>query len=158
MGIFNRFKKNQKKDDSQPAAAVKREENKEEKKEEKGKKEVLLQDKPEAVSVGAAKKDKSESRRPAITGVLLRPIITEKSTSLGILNQYVFAVSAGANKISVAKAIEYRYGIKPLSVNILNYFGKSVHYGRTRGRTSDWRKAIITLPQGKAIDIYEQVK
>ena len=89
--------------------------------------------------------------------VLVKPLITEKATNLGAHNKYVFVVSLGANKISVAQAIEAAYGVKPLKVNLSNVSGKKVARGKVRGQRKDWRKAVVTLPQGKTIKIYEGV-
>ena len=89
--------------------------------------------------------------------VLIKPLITEKATNQSAHNKYVFVVSLKANKISVAKAIEDTYGIKPIKVNIANADGKKVARGKVRGQRKDWRKAIVTLPQGQTIKIYEGV-
>ncbi|MEI7452014.1 MAG: 50S ribosomal protein L23 [Candidatus Falkowbacteria bacterium] len=89
--------------------------------------------------------------------VLVKPLITEKAANLGHLNKYVFMVDRDANKIEVAKAINAIYGIKPTSVNIINNIGKTVTRGRIAGKKKDWRKAIVTLPKGKSISIYEGV-
>src|SRR3989344_1672742 len=83
--------------------------------------------------------------------VLLKPLVTEKATDLGKLNQYVFAVAKDANKISVAKAVWQLYGVKPIRVNLLNQRGKAVSRGRISGRRRDWKKAVVTLPAGKQI-------
>ena len=97
------------------------------------------------------------TKRPSLyaSRVLLHPLMTEKSTILTGFNQYAFMIDKKANKISVAKAIEEVYGIKPVSVNIMNNLGKQVRSGRRLSRRKNWKKAIITLPTGKTIDIYE---
>jgi len=89
--------------------------------------------------------------------VLVKPLVTEKVSNLAVLNKYVFAVARSANKIEVAKAIKEIYGIKPIGVNIMNRLGKKARYGRVSGRRKDWKKAIITLPKGETIKIYEGV-
>ncbi|MDD4332736.1 MAG: 50S ribosomal protein L23 [Patescibacteria group bacterium] len=89
--------------------------------------------------------------------IIVKPIITEKVTNLGVENKYAFAVARKANKIEIAKAIEETYGIKPLAVNIINMKGKQVRYGRMAGKRKDWKKAIVTLPEGKTIKVYEGV-
>lgn len=89
--------------------------------------------------------------------VLVRPLITEKATNLVNIGKYVFVVSVNANKISVARAIEATYGVKPVSVNMINMDGKKVSRGRVSGQRSDWRKAIVTLKKGDTIKIYEGV-
>lgn len=89
--------------------------------------------------------------------VLVKPLVTEKAADLGALNKYAFVVTSDANKIEIAKAIEAAYGVKPLKVNVSNVSGKKVARGRIRGQRSDWRKAIVTLPKGQEIRIYEGV-
>jgi len=140
MGIFN-FKKEADKQETK-AAATKAAGVKAEPKKEAAVKKI------EAI-------DAKDKKGQPIFGVLLRPIVTERTSALNALNQYVFEVASSANKITVAKAVFFRYGIKPVRVNISNYPGHSVRYGRNIGRTKSWKKAIITLPEGKSINIYE---
>lgn len=89
--------------------------------------------------------------------VLVKPLITEKASNLGVQNKYVFEVSEGANKIEITKAVNEVYGIQPIAVNIVRVSGKKVRQGRITGKRKNWKKAIITLPQGKTINIYEGV-
>jgi large subunit ribosomal protein L23 len=89
--------------------------------------------------------------------VLVKPLITEKATEIGALNKYVFEVEKNANKIEIAKAINEVYGVKPLDINIIRMKGKKVRYVRTLGKKKDWKKAIVTLEEGKTIKIYEGV-
>lgn len=100
------------------------------------------------------KKDKVNGRAYQI---LVKPLITEKAAAMGVESKYVFEVFKSANKIEIAKAIEEVYGVKPIGVNIVNKLGKKVRTGRIMGRRKDWKKAIITLPKGKTINIYEGV-
>lgn len=89
--------------------------------------------------------------------ILARPLVTEKATDLGVLNKYVFEVFSKANKIEVARAVFEIYGVKPVSVNIVNVKGKVIVRGRHSGKRKDWRKAIVTLPKGKTIKVYEGI-
>jgi large subunit ribosomal protein L23 len=89
--------------------------------------------------------------------VLVKPLITEKAGILGQENKYVFEVAVDTNKIEVAKAVEEVYGVKPVAVNIMNRQGKKVRRGRTFGKRKDWKKAIVELPEGKTISVYEGV-
>lgn len=90
--------------------------------------------------------------------VLLRPIISEKAShQQTLVNQYFFMVDMKANKIEVAKAVKAVYGIKPVAVNIIKMEGKRSYRGRTVGKRKDWKKAIVTLPKGKTITLYEGV-
>jgi|WetSurMetagenome_2_1015567.scaffolds.fasta_scaffold00745_12 large subunit ribosomal protein L23 len=89
--------------------------------------------------------------------VLLRPLVTEKGSHMGVENKYLFEVDYNTNKIEVAKAIESAYGIKPVKVNMMKFEGKVIRRGRTEGRRKRWKKAIVTLPAGKSIQIYEGI-
>ena len=96
-----------------------------------------------------------DKKNKEVFGVLLKPIITERTSALNALNQYVFAVAETANKITISDAVLSRYGIRPIRVNVSNYPGHSIRYGKNIGRTKSWKKAIVTLPEGKPINIYE---
>ena len=89
--------------------------------------------------------------------IIVKPLVTEKVSGLGALNKYVFAVAKNTNKIEVAKAIKEIYGIKPVSVNVVRMMGKKARYGRISGKRKDWKKAIVTLPKGETIKVYEGV-
>jgi large subunit ribosomal protein L23 len=91
------------------------------------------------------------------SGIVVRPLVTEKTAVLASQNTYVFVVSNKANKVSIATAIKGMYGIRPTSVNIQNVRGKRVRFGKIKGRRKGWKKAIVTLPKGKTIDVYEGV-
>lgn len=91
------------------------------------------------------------------SSVILAPHVTEKSAHLASQSQYVFRVAVKANKIQIAQAIRAMYGVVPTSVNIQNFDGKKVRYGRTKGERKNWKKAIVSLPEGKTIEVYEGV-
>lgn len=102
-------------------------------------------------------KTKGAVKFSEVNRLLVKPLVTEKATALATENKYVFVVAKTANKISVAKAIQAVYGIKPVDVNIVNMKGKRVARGRIRGQRKDWKKAIVTLAKGDTIAIYEGV-
>ncbi|PWB38518.1 MAG: 50S ribosomal protein L23 [Parcubacteria group bacterium] len=89
--------------------------------------------------------------------VLLRPLISEKSTIGASLNKYVFEVSRGSNKVEIKKAIADIYGVKPLSVNIINEDSHQARFGRHMGKTKKIKKAIVTLKKGQTIKLYEGI-
>lgn len=89
--------------------------------------------------------------------ILIKPLITEKATTLVEKGKYVFIVSLNANKIEVAKTVSDVYGVKVDSVNIINMEGKRVLRGRIKGKRSDFKKAIVTLKKGESIQLYEGV-
>ncbi|MFH1713301.1 MAG: 50S ribosomal protein L23 [Candidatus Jacksonbacteria bacterium] len=92
-----------------------------------------------------------------LADVLIKPIVTEKSTNLSGQNKYVFLVNNRANKNQIIAAIKAVYQIKPTLINIINKKGKKVKFGKIQGQRKDIKKAIVTLPKGKKLDIYEGV-
>ncbi len=94
--------------------------------------------------------------------VLISPMITEKMTNLAAdKGKYGFLVSPSANKIEIAKAIEKRFEVHVVNVRTINHPGKSKTQfrksGKFTGRTSKFKKAIITLKEGEKIELFEQV-
>jgi len=89
--------------------------------------------------------------------VLIKPLVTEKSAIAEHGNKYSFMVAKTANKNQIKIAIEEIYGVKPSQVNVANIEGRRVRFGRTMGKRNDYKKAIITLPEGKTIDIHTGV-
>lgn len=94
--------------------------------------------------------------------IIIKPVITEKMTDLGEkLNRYGFIVNKKANKIQIKKAVEDFYGVDVLTVNTMNYSGKEksrfTKGGVISGRTSAYKKAIVTLAQGETIDFYSNI-
>ncbi len=89
--------------------------------------------------------------------VLVRPLVTEKSAVAESVGKYSFIVHKDANKNQVKAAVMEIYGVKPASVHVANVDGRRVRFGRAAGRRSDYKKAIVTLPAGKTIDIHAGV-
>ncbi len=88
--------------------------------------------------------------------IILRPIMTEKSTMLkDAYNKYTFVVHKSANKILIKDAIKSLFDVTPLKVNILNVRGKKKRVRYKYGYTASYKKAIITLKQGDKISIFE---
>ena len=85
--------------------------------------------------------------------VVVKPIITEKSTLVGEHNQLVFEVAKTASKPEIKAAIEALFGVKVTAVNTLVQKGKTKRWrGRPYQRT-DLKKAIVTLAEGQSIDV-----
>jgi large subunit ribosomal protein L23 len=116
-----------------------------------------LYSQPKTAKAKDVKKDQIKVAYGNAYRIIAKPLVTEKVSNLGALNKYVFAVALNANKIEVAKAIKEVYGVKPTGVNIVNMGGKKARYGRISGQRKDWKKAIVTLPKGETIKVYEGV-
>ena len=86
--------------------------------------------------------------------IIIAPVITEKSQSLASNGKtYVFKVASSANKIQIKSAIESLFGVKVASVNTLNTKAKDKRVGRYTGKTKTYKKAIVTLVDGLAIEM-----
>ncbi len=92
-----------------------------------------------------------------IYDVIRRPVITEKSNAMsGEFNQYVFEVAPNANKIQIREAVEVMFDVEVLKVNTMVMPAKRGRRGRKWYRRSkQWKKAIVTLPSGQTIGIFE---
>ena len=98
--------------------------------------------------------------------IIVRPIVTEKTVQAGAQNKYTFEVKRTANKYEIAWALEFiqaeaRNPINVVAVNTLVVKGTQ-RRGRffkraNQGRTSDWKKAIVTLQEGQTIELVEGV-
>ena len=87
--------------------------------------------------------------------ILIRPIVTETSTALMEQGKYTFRVPLAATKIQIRQAVEQIFKVKVQAVNTMRYEGKLKRMGRTQGRRSDWKKAVVTLKPGEAIELFE---
>ena len=90
--------------------------------------------------------------------IVRRALITEKGTTLREKqNQYHFEVARDANKIEIKRAIETIFSVKVGSVRTQQLRGKLKRQGRSSGRRSDWKKAIVTLKPDQKIELFEQI-
>ena len=89
--------------------------------------------------------------------VLIRSLVSEKSTMQESMGQYTFVVAKDANKVAIKNAIQQVYGVMPKRIRVMHYEGKRMRFGKNKGKRSDWKKAVAYLPKGKSIDIHEGV-
>ena len=87
--------------------------------------------------------------------IIIRPLITDKSTTLMAEGKYVFEVAKAANKIEIAKAVSEIFKVKVADVNTINVEGKKKRMGRFVGKRSDFKKAIVKLAAGETIEFFE---
>lgn len=93
--------------------------------------------------------------------IILRPLITEKSTILRDSNKYAFVVDRKATKPQIRQAAEELFDIQGdiLKVRTMHVRGKPkgkmLRY--QRGRKPHWKKAIITLREGATIEAFETI-
>ncbi|MBI3534725.1 MAG: 50S ribosomal protein L23 [Deltaproteobacteria bacterium] len=88
--------------------------------------------------------------------VILRPLISEKSTALAELaNKYVFQVANGANKNEIRDTVQRLFNVRVKKVHTLVVHGKVKRYGKTVKKESNWKKAVVTLMAGSKIEIFQ---
>ncbi|NLY25793.1 MAG: 50S ribosomal protein L23 [Bacteroidales bacterium] len=95
--------------------------------------------------------------------VIVKPIFTEKQTALTdkFENRFGFIVAPSANKVAIKNAVEALYNVHVESVNTMKYDGKvKSRYSKSGvifGRTSAYKKAIVTLKKGETIDLFSNI-
>jgi large subunit ribosomal protein L23 len=94
-------------------------------------------------------------------GILKKPLVTEKVSSLNEKGKYGFIVDPDANKVEIKKAVEKQYGVNVERVNTMLVMGKKktryTKAGVLAGRKPSYKKAIVTLATGEVIDFYSNV-
>lgn len=118
-----------------------------EKKTEEVKKEAVKSEKK-------VKKTKTETNNP-VYGILISPIVTEKTAKDEAQAKYTFLVNDSATKLQIKKAFLTRYGLEPIKINVVNNLGKIKRFGGRYGKRKDFRKAIVTLAKGQSVNVYD---
>ena len=85
--------------------------------------------------------------------VILKPLVTEKSSVLSEYNKMVFSVPINATKLEVKSSIEKIFSVKVKSVNTILLKGKIKRFKGVLGKRSNTKKAIVTLAPGNTIDL-----
>ena len=87
--------------------------------------------------------------------IIIKPVLSEKTTDMAEQNKYVFRVSMKANKHSIKKAIKEIFNVNPVKINVMKVRGRKKRVRYQYGYTTSWKKAIITLKKGDKIEIFE---
>jgi large subunit ribosomal protein L23 len=88
--------------------------------------------------------------------VVLRPLVTEKATTLkDERNQVSFQVAIDANKVEIRQAVEAIFRVKVLDVRTQVVQGKEKRMGRFVGRRASWKKAVVQLHPESKIELFE---
>jgi large subunit ribosomal protein L23 len=101
--------------------------------------------------------------------IIIAPIVTEKSNDDMQIGKYTFKVAKKATKIDIKNAVEKIFEVKVLQVNTMNVSGKTRRVGVHTGKTSNWKKAIVTIDMtagdvtyvgksGKAVKVSKKYK
>lgn len=86
--------------------------------------------------------------------IIIKPVITERSTMLLADGRYTFQVAPEATKPEIRRAVEELFGVKVLKVNTSRVDGKEKRVGVHRGRTASWKKAVVQIDMDPEADTY----
>ena len=89
--------------------------------------------------------------------VLKQPVISEKSFSMAEAGKYVFMVNPDATKTEVRLAVEKAFKVHITSVKTILVKGKRKKFGKTMGKRSDYKKAIVTVKSGETIEDFKGI-
>jgi large subunit ribosomal protein L23 len=90
--------------------------------------------------------------------IVIRPVVTEESAMLQETDRtYTFIVAKDANKIEIKNAVQSLFDVRVEGVRTAVYRGKWRRMGRSEGRRASFKKAIVKLAEGDAIDVYEGI-
>ena len=90
--------------------------------------------------------------------VIIKPIITEDSMARLGEKKYTFEVADGASKVEIKKAVEEIFKVKVDKVNTISMKAKNKRVGYHFGKTSEWKKAIVTLTaDSKTIEFFDSM-
>ena len=89
---------------------------------------------------------------PTKLEVIVRPLITEKTSAARVRGEYAFEVHPTATKTQIRQAIQDLFKVNVTDVWTSNVRGKEKRMGRTVGRRPAWKKAIVKLKEGETIE------
>ena len=89
------------------------------------------------------------------TDIIIAPVLTEKSNEMREQRKYVFKVDLRSTKVQIKEAVRKLFNVKVLSCAVVNVDGKMRRVRYRAGKTSGWKKAIVTLADGESIKVFE---
>lgn len=90
-----------------------------------------------------------------MAGIIRRPMITEKSSSMAEAGVYVFEVDQAATKVEIKKAVEKSFRVKVKTVRTAMCRGRARRNKMGIGRVPHWKKAMVQLNPGEKIALFE---
>jgi large subunit ribosomal protein L23 len=87
--------------------------------------------------------------------VVIRPVVSEKSYVLAAADRYTFRVHPEAHKTQIRQAVEALFDVHVVGVRTMSVKSKPKRRGTTRGRTRQWRKAIVQVRPGESIPVFQ---
>jgi large subunit ribosomal protein L23 len=87
--------------------------------------------------------------------VILKPVLSEKSYVLSAAGKYTFRVHPDAHRTHIRQVVELLFGVQVVEVRTMSVKSKPKRRGITRGRTRNWKKAIVQVRAGQSIPIFQ---
>jgi large subunit ribosomal protein L23 len=87
--------------------------------------------------------------------VIIRPVVSEKSYVLSAVDKYTFRVHPDAHKTQIRQAVESLFDVDVVEVRTITVKSKPKRRGAVRGRTRNWKKAIVQIKPGQSIPIFQ---
>lgn len=85
---------------------------------------------------------------------IVKPILSEETMkNMETLNKITVQVNKNSNKVEIKNAFEAIFGVKVKQVNVSNVRAKDKRVGKYSGKTSSYKKAVITLAEGQSLDL-----
>ena len=90
--------------------------------------------------------------------VIIAPLITEKTMALmQNANKVTVKVATNSNKVEIKEAFQRIFQVKVIDVKVVNQIGKTTtRGGRYKGTISGFKKAVVTVAEGEAIDLFRE--
>ncbi|MGI6177602.1 MAG: 50S ribosomal protein L23 [Eubacterium sp.] len=90
--------------------------------------------------------------------IILEPVISERSMDIVPNRKYTFKVAKDATKTEIKQAVEELFEVTVTKVTVANYDGKKKRMGRYEGRTSAYKKAVVTISaDSKEIEFFQSL-
>ena len=89
--------------------------------------------------------------------ILIEPVLSEKANSLREEGKYVFKVAFSATKIQIKEAVRRLFNVHPVACTVMVVARKPKRQRNRSGYTAIWKKAIVRLPKGEKIGLFEGV-
>jgi large subunit ribosomal protein L23 len=87
--------------------------------------------------------------------IIIRPVVSEKSYVLSAVDKYTFRVHPDAHKTQIRQAVEELFDVRVLEVRTITVKSKPKRRGVSKGRTRNWKKAIVQVRPGDTIPIFQ---
>lgn len=107
---------------------------------------------PSPEAPGRTEPPRTATAGKGIPGVIIAPHITEKATSGTAHGWYAFRVARNADKPTIKRAVEGRYGVRVSLVRVVNRRSRPIRLGRTEGSVPGFKNAMVKLAEGQSIE------